>query len=172
MKDVGVEQIERVARQLVRDPCQPPGREERIALVDADVGAHAVDLGVGHHRGQRGKQPHHQEAIDEPPSPLVRRGFQLGDVRRIVAKRPCRLGGARDVPRQSDWQRRCAYKNMTREDENARPEQHAPFGSDGHAEPGHVRHESAFNRDVRCEKKESDRSRIGRARPCGKIVMP
>ena len=151
MKDVGVEQIERVAGQLVGDPRQPPGREERVAVVEGDVRAHATNLGIGHHHGERGKQTHDEEATDDPPLALSWLAFQRGRVRRIVAERTGGLVCARDSRDDATWQRRCAYKNMTRQDENARPEQNAPFRFDGHAEPAWAHDESAVNRDVGSE---------------------
>ena len=173
MKDVGVEQIERVAGQLVRDPGQPPGREERIAVVEADVACPCRESGDrSSPRSARKTDPRlggHRRTAD---CPLVGWRSNWAASARIVAERTRCLAGARDSRDDATWQRRCAYKNMTRQDENARPEQNAPFRFDGHAEPARARDESAVNRDVGSEKKESDRSRIGRSRPCGKIVMP
>ncbi len=53
MEDVRVEQMKRIARDLMRDPRDPPGREERIAHIDADRRGQTLQLRPGHDRRRR-----------------------------------------------------------------------------------------------------------------------
>ena len=55
IEDVGVEDVRRRVRQLMRDPGQHPGHHQRIAGIVHAVG-HAQHLRVGHHRGQRDEE--------------------------------------------------------------------------------------------------------------------
>ena len=59
VEDVGIEEMRRRARQLMRDPRQRPCVQQRIAVV-VDAVAEMEDLRIGHHGGQRREDDEHR----------------------------------------------------------------------------------------------------------------
>ncbi len=175
MEDVPVEQIERIPRQLVGHPCQPPGGEERVAFVAGDRAPQLLHLRIRHDRGQRHEErndrKHPGRAHDESAAVAVQ--VLWSRTRRKVLGQGA--GGTRsgtyspanraESRKDAAVQRRVAYKNVTREQENTRPEEGAPFRSDRDPLAAQHEYEATLDRDKYSQKQQRNRTRIRRVCP-------
>ena len=139
IEDVGVEEVPRIPRQLVRDPREAPRRQQRIADIDADPAVDDPDLRIGHHNRQRSVEEHHRgRPWHDPRSPKERRDRCLArshenDVGVSWLRTP---NHPPDRVDDSSVKRGLPDKQMPQDRQRGRPDRQPPGGPHGPGDAG------------------------------------
>ncbi len=132
IEDVRVEEAQRITRQLMRDPREPPRREKRVTLIEADGAVEVAHLRIRHERRQQRVRNEHSRGVgrvkEKTLLPATPPGGGAGsdscsrsDLEDIV---PQRAGGARRLPEsrgEPTVQRKVSNEEMPRGEQRDGP---------------------------------------------------
>ena len=169
IEDIAIEQVQGIARELVRDPGKPPGRQQRIADVLNGV-IQLANLRIGHVRGQSRVHEEHPENLhDEPPpapaSFLTSVGRRASEQRVVVAQRSGRARRGADRRGHAPVERLPGDEKVPQGGEPDGPQEDSPLGSNRQPDARRFDDESTFECDEGREEKQRNRRRVRRPRP-------